>query len=41
MRKWRFPKEPINVEEPKFFAGAMIGFALCVPFWMMVIHFIF
>ena len=41
MCKWKLPKEPVDVEEPKFFTGAIIGMLICVPFWMMVIHFFF
>ena len=41
MRKWKMKESPIDVEEPKFFKGAIIGLAICVPVWMVIIHFVF
>lgn len=41
MKRWKMPKEITNVEEPKFFTACMVGLALCVPFWAIIIYFIF
>jgi hypothetical protein len=44
MKKVHYFPKPIKGKEPEanpFFTGAVIGLVICVPFWMMVVHFFF
>jgi len=41
MRKWRMQESPTDVEEPKFIKGAMVGLAICIPIWIVIIKFVF
>jgi len=40
MKKWKMPESPIDVEEPKFFKGVIVGLAVCIPIWYVVIKLI-
>ena len=40
MKKWKMPESPIDVEEPKFFKGAIVGLLICIPIWVFIFKFI-
>jgi len=41
MAKFKMKESPIDVEEPKFFKGAMVGLAICIPIWIVIFKFVF